>query len=113
MPLSESESHSPYLQVARFTGERPAGRAYSQLQDTIFNSPACDLSVFRVLLSRDWHVAVIGVPPAETLDRRVRQILSRGTPATLPRQVLDELYRRRSEATKLGPWVERHVEPPN
>src|SRR5687767_13390972 len=106
MPLSESENESPYLKAARFTGERPAGRAYNQLQDAIFNSPACDLSVFRLLLSRDWHVAVIGDPPAETLDRRIRQILSRGTPASLPGQILDELYRRRTEATKLGTWVE-------
>lgn len=38
------------------------------LQDIIFRSPACELSVYRLMLSRDWHVAVLGLPPAETLE---------------------------------------------
>src|SRR5215207_994203 len=102
-----------YLQVASFASERPAGRAYNQLQEVIFRSPGCDLSVFRLILDRQWHVSVLGDPPAEILERRINRILSRGTPASLPEQILAELQRRRIEATRIGPWVERHSPPPH
>src|SRR5207249_4265950 len=105
------ENQPSYLQVARFNGEKPAGRAYNQLQDVIYRSPACELSVFRLVLDRAWHVSVLGDPPTEVLDRRIRQILSRGVPASLPDEILQELERRRAQATELGPWVERHVRP--
>lgn len=108
MTSSEQEHQPSYLQVARFSGERPAGRAYNQLQEAIFRSPGCELSVFRLILNRQWHVAVLGDPPAETLERRIRQVLSRGVPASLPEEILAELQRRRSEATRIGPWVEGH-----
>ena len=111
MSSSEQEHRPAYLQVARFNGEKPAGRAYSQLQDAIYRSPACELSVFRLILDRAWHVSVLGDQPDETLERRIRQVLSRGVPATLPEQILLELQRRRAEATRLGPWVERHQRP--
>jgi hypothetical protein len=111
MSSKEQEDQPSYLKVARFSGERPAGRAYNQLQDAIFRSPACELSVYRMLLQRDWHVAVLGDPPAETLERRIRQVLSRGTPASLPDEILAELQRRRAAATEIGPWVERHHRP--
>lgn len=105
---SNERGQSLYLQVARFAGERPAGRAYDQLQEAIFRSPGCEFSVFRLLLRRDWHVAVLGDLPDETLDRRIRQVLARGTPASLPEEIVLELQRRRAEATRQGPWVERH-----
>jgi hypothetical protein len=111
MTSSERENPRSYLRVARFSGERPAGRAYNQLQDAIFRSPACELSVFRFILDRHWHVSVLGDPPAESLERRIRQVLSRGTPASLPEEVLAELQRRRAEAVRIGPWVERHHRP--
>lgn len=112
MTSQERKSTPSYIQAARFASERPAGRAYNQIQDAIFLSPECDLSVYRLLLARDWLVAVIGIPPAEIIDRRIRQILSRGILSSLPDEIIQELQRRRSEATKLGPWVERHLQPP-
>src|SRR5215211_3143480 len=111
MTSQEHEGQPFYLRVARFNGERSAGRAYNQLQEAIFHSPGCDLSVFRLLLRRDWHVAVLGDPPAETMERRIRQVLSRGVPSSLPEDILQELQRRRAAAIKLGPWVERHIRP--
>jgi hypothetical protein len=111
MTSSEQEHQPQFLQVARFPGERPAGRAYNQLQQAIFGSPTCELSVFRFLLDRQWHVSVLGDPPAETLERRIRQVLARGVPASLPEEILTELQRRRAEATRIGPWVERHQRP--
>lgn len=112
MTSREQQPDAGYLRAARFSGERPAGRAYVQLQEAIFQAPACELSVFRLQLHRDWHVAVLGDPPAETLERRIRQVLARGTPASLPENILAALQRRRTEATRIGPWVERHVRPP-
>ncbi len=39
------EEPAPYYPAARFSGEKPAGDAYFQAQDTIFaNSDNCDLS---------------------------------------------------------------------
>lgn len=111
MTSSEQERRPSYLQTARFAGERPAGRAYTQLQDAFFRSPGCDLSVFRLILDRQWHVSVLGDQPDETLERRIRRVLSRGTPASLPEEILAELQRRRAEATRIGPWVERHQRP--
>jgi len=106
MTSSEQEHPPHFLRVARFSGERPAGRAYNQLQEAIFRSPECELSVFRFVLEREWHVSVLGDPPAETLERRIRQVLSRGVPASLPEEILAELQRRRAAATEIGPWVE-------
>jgi hypothetical protein len=98
----------PYYRAARFSGERPAGRAYSQAQELIFRDPGCDLSVYRLQLERVWHVAVLGEPPREDLDRKLRAILARGEPASLPEEIRLELRRRRAQAIQLGPWVERH-----
>jgi hypothetical protein len=108
MSSKEQEDQPSYLKVARFSGERPARRAYNQLQDAIFRSPACELSVFRLILDRQWHVSVLGDQPDETLERRIRQVLSRGVPASLPEEILAELQRRRAAATEIGPWVEGH-----
>jgi hypothetical protein len=102
---------SNYSRVARFDSEQRAGTAYTSLQETLFNDPGCDLSVYRLLLARSWHVAVLGEQPREDLDRTIRTVLGRGEPATLPEEVLRELERRRAQATKLGPWVERHLRP--
>jgi hypothetical protein len=120
MPSPESRpgggtpEHEPfsYQRIARFAGEKPAGRAYTQAQHSIFTAEGCDLSVFRLLLGRDWHVAVLGDLPPQELSQQLDRILSRGVPATLPAEVMQALAERRAEATKLGPWVERHLIPP-
>lgn len=120
MPSPESRpgggtpEHEPvgYQRVARFFGERPAGRAYRQAQHAIFTAEGCDLSVFRLLLDRDWHVAVLGEPPPQELGQTLDRILSRGEPASLPPEIMQALVERRAAATKLGPWVERHIPPP-
>src|SRR5215208_3191852 len=103
----------PYLRVARFVGERPAGRAYTQAQELIFRDPGCDLSVYRLQLERTWHVAILGEQPREDLEQLLRVILSTGQPASLPEAILRELTRRRAQAIKLGPWVEGHLRQEN
>lgn len=114
MPSPERpSSRTPYLRVARFPGERPAGRAYFQIQDLLLRAPACDLSVYRLQLARTWHVAVLGLPPHELLERRINRVLAGGIPSVLPEDVLQELRRRRQAATGISPWVEHHVTPPS
>src|SRR3954466_4414769 len=106
----EQESGN-YQRAARFFGERPSGRAYSQARNAIFAAEDCDLSVFRVQYDRDWLVAVLGEPPPEALGRQIARILSRGEPVTLPADLVQALSERRAEMTKLGPWVEREIFP--
>lgn len=110
-PSESSQGQAAYVRAARFSGEKPAGRAYRKAQDLLFRAPDCELSAYRFHLDRIWHVAVLGQPPAEHLDQWIRKILSRGEPASLPEELVLELERRRTLATELGPWVERHQRP--
>ena len=100
-----------YLQAARFPTERKAGRAYFQAQEALYNSPACDLSVYRFLLNRISHVAVLGAPPRQELDRTIRRILATGEPTPLPAEIVETLLLRRAQQIRLAPWVERHHRP--
>jgi hypothetical protein len=104
---------TPYFKVARFSSERPAGKAYNLAQELIYRDTRCDLSVYRLQLEAIWHVAVLGEQPQRKLQRRLEAILSTGEPTTLPEEILRELERRRAQATKLGPWVERHLRQTN
>lgn len=99
-----------YSQTARFAGEQPAGRAYRQAQQAIFQTD-CDLSTYRLQVNQVWHVAVLGEPPPKDLDEQLTGILAAGEPATLPPDVLKLLTQRRAEAAKLAPWVQRHYRP--
>src|SRR5712691_9777452 len=99
-----------YLQAARFSGERPAGRAYVRIQALLFRARA-DLSAYRFHLERVWHVAVLGQEPPQTLDRRIRRALASGEPATLPEEILTLLWERRAQAIQIAPWVEGHHDP--
>jgi hypothetical protein len=110
-PPPENQPPSLYLQAARFRSERKAERAYFRAQEALYKAPECDLSAYRFLLDRISHVAVLGAPPAEELDRAIRRILAAGEPTALPGEVLTLLLQRRAEQIRLGPWVERHVRP--
>jgi hypothetical protein len=77
----------------------------------LYEAPDSDLSVYRLQLNRLWYVAALGlVPPAPVLQA-IEQILDRGEPADLPVEVWDALHDRRRQATRLGPWVQRHHRP--
>src|SRR5438552_2435392 len=101
----------PYHRAARFAGERAAGRVYGQLQAAVYARTDCDLSVYRILLDRVSHVAVLGLPPPMDLDRRIMRLLARGELVELPPPVLATLAARRAESIREGPWVERHHRP--
>jgi hypothetical protein len=111
MSCEERRSASiPFCLAARFPAERPAARAYVRARETVFQAP-CDLSVSRFLLDRVSHVAIIGEPPSATIERDLRRILSHGTPASLPAEILAQLWARRLDAIREGDWVERHHRP--
>ena len=101
----------PYYKAARFKAEQIAGEAYFQAQAAIFDTPECDLSVYRFHIKRIYHLAVLGDHPSEDLEQKLQEILSTGEPVSLPPNILKLLAERRSQAIKKGPWVERHYRP--
>lgn len=100
----------PYHLASRFLGEVPAGRAYRRIRDMIYGSEQA-LSVFRIQLRTVYHVAVVGDPPPEPFERRLRRVLAAGLPVELPADILDVLYERRAVAQQEGSWVERRFPP--
>lgn len=102
---------APYHKAARFPRERAALRIYTQLQETVYTAPECDLSVYRMQLNHVYHVAVLGQPPPAALDRRIDGLLAQGELVTLPHEVLMALSERRQQMTRRGGWVEGHHRP--
>ncbi|GMU26405.1 MAG: hypothetical protein AMXMBFR16_13100 [Candidatus Uhrbacteria bacterium] len=98
-PRKEEEPSSSYYRAARFTGEEPAGHAYVQAQEAIFNSEH-DLSVYRFQLQQLWHVAVLGQKPPEDFDQLIQGILAAGEATSLPPDILKFLQERRKQAPK-------------
>src|SRR5687768_9113720 len=103
-PLAEGEP-IPYLRAARFTGERPAGQAYFQVQEAMYTAEPNDLSAYRLRLREVWHVAVLGEPPPADLGQRIDAILAAGEPVTLPDDVVTALAERRAQTIRQGPWT--------
>src|SRR2546429_9461142 len=73
MTSREHHSEPGYLKVARFAGEKAAGRAYRQAEELLYRSPDTELSAYRFHLNRVWHVAVLGDQPPEELDRQLQR----------------------------------------
>jgi len=107
-PRKEPEK-APYHRAARYSDEQSSEAPYDQAQQAIYATP-CDLSVYRLRLGPElaWHVAALGAPPAEELQRRIEAILSTGEPVTLPDDMLIYLTKRRKEQSPQGEWVEKH-----
>ena len=104
------EQKGPYLLAAKFEQERVALATYTKAQDTVFANE-CDLSVYRFKLRDVSHVAVLGSQPEPGLHTQLESILSAGEPTSLPRDVTATLVQRRSQARRIGPWVEGHYRP--
>jgi len=101
----------PYHRAARFSGEHPAGQAYEQAQEALYNGPPNDLSVYRLVLAQVYHVAVLGQTPPDELKQRLETILAAGESAELPTEILHALAERRRQSIRHGNWVERHFRP--
>src|SRR6266567_6375499 len=98
----------PYHQTARFPGEEPAGEAYELIQEALYSGPPNDLSAYRLILNRVYHLTVLGQIPPDELKQQLESILADGKPAELPLDILQSLAERRRQSIKQGPWVERH-----
>jgi hypothetical protein len=99
------------MATARFPTEASAGAAYLAAQAALYTAPEADVSVFRLQLNRVWHVAALGEQPPANLADQLTAILAAGEPVSLPTAVLAELARRRAQAMRQAPWVERHLRP--
>lgn len=98
--------------AARFAGEGPAGTVYFAAQEAVFvRAGDVDPSAYRFQIDRVYHVAVLGNPPPTELHDQLRALLAFGEPATVPDEALRLLNAHRIEATKRGPWVQRHHRP--
>jgi hypothetical protein len=102
----------PYYQAARYPTKVAAGKAYTPIQQIIFDED-CDLSCYRYLVpsEKKWYVVVIGQQPTPQLHERLKTILTtltRGEPVTIATDTLTLLLARRLEQSKRGPWVEGH-----
>ncbi len=110
MPRPE-QGPLPYQRANRFPGERPAGRAYTAAEQVLYEAPESDVSVFRLQVNQLWYVAALGVVPPAPVLHAIERILDTGESAELPTDVWQALHERRAQATRLGPWVERHRRP--
>jgi hypothetical protein len=104
------EKHQQFIRAASYEQERLAARAYFEVQAVVFKND-CDLSVYRFKLRQVSHVAVLGTTPSPDLQGNIETIMAAGTPATLPSDIAATLFERRSQAKKIGPWVEGHYRP--
>jgi coenzyme F420-reducing hydrogenase gamma subunit len=107
-PRPEPEK-APFHRAARYADEQSSEAPYDQAQQAICETP-CDLSTYRLRVGEalEWHVAVLGTPPAPGLVRRIEDILATGELVTLPDELLAYLTARRKAHTKQGQWVEKH-----
>ena len=54
---------------------------------------------------------MVGKEPPPGFDERIKALLATVEPVTLPEEVVATLTARRSQAQKLGPWVQGHHRP--
>lgn len=111
-PLGESnkEQEQPFFRAVKYEREVVAARTYFQVQEIVFDSD-CDLSVYRFQLRGISHVAILGAKPPLEVDAKLQSTMKDGVPVALPSEVVKALLKRRSQATNMGPWVERHYRP--
>ncbi len=103
---SQDETGYPaYLRAGHFRRDAAAKRVYTGIQEAIRNA-ACDLSVYNLRLNGEPTVVVLGDAPPADLDERLQRMLSAGTPAILPPDVLAMLNERGIAERRKGPWRE-------
>lgn len=103
------EEESFFIQAARYPHEEASKPPYDAAQQAIYETP-CDLSAYRFQMAPEynWHIAVLGSPPPEELQRRITVILATGRPTTLPEVIVNQLRARRTTQEQHGEWVEGH-----
>ncbi len=111
-PPEPQPQENDWYRAARYADEPAAGRAYFQVQDTIYQQES-DISAYRMQLKEIYHVAVLGgAETAAALQAQIETILyAEGTPTQLPEEVLVYLTERKQQAREVAPWVEGHYRP--
>lgn len=107
----EQEAGLPaYLLMARFRRDVAAKRFCTEIQEAI-RTAECDLSVYNLRFNGESTVIVLGDAPTADLDERLRRMLSAGTPATLPQDMIVMLTQRSIEEPRKALWSEGHYGP--
>src|SRR6266536_120728 len=84
-----------FHEAARFPDRASAGDAYWRAHELAFTNRNCDLSVYRLIFERDWHVAVLGETAPEPVLEQLRQVLATGHKAEFPLYLWEALVERR------------------
>ncbi len=109
---NQTPSEQLYCQAARFANKKAAGAVYGTLQELIFAAQDdCDLSAYRLHITEGWHVVVVGEKPPDVINLRIEALLTQGTLVNLQSirpDVVSHLQARRTQATRIAPWVEAH-----
>ncbi len=109
-PPRERDEMPAYVRIVRFRRDAAAKRAYTAAQEAIRNA-VCDLSVYNLRFNGEPTVVVVGDAPPADLDERLQRMLSAGTPADLPPDVIAMLTQRSIEERRRALWSEGHYDP--
>ena len=109
-PPGPEAGNPAYVRMARFRRDVAAKRFYTEIQEAI-RTAECDLSVYNLRFNGEPTVVVLGDAPPAGLDERLRKMLSAGTPAVLPPDVIVMLTERSIRERRKGPWREGHYDP--
>jgi hypothetical protein len=109
-PPGQQAGSPAYLRIVRFRRDAAAKRVYTQVQEAIRNAE-CDVSVYNLRFNGEPIVIVLGDAPPADLDERLRKMLSAGTPADLPPDVITMLTQRSIEERRKALWSEGHYGP--
>ncbi len=109
-PPGDQAGRPAYLRIVRFKRDAAAKRVYTAAQEAIFHAE-CDLSVYNLRFNGEPTVVVLGDAPPADLDERLQRMLSAGTPADLPPEVIAMLTQRSIEERRRAVWSEGHYDP--
>jgi len=109
-PPGEQAGSPAYLRIVRFKRNAAAKRVYTAAQKAIFHIE-CDLSVYNLRFNGEPTVVVLGDAPPADLDERLQRMLSAGTPADLPPDIIATLTQRSIEERRKALWSEGHYDP--
>lgn len=100
--------HRAYYYAASYP--RDAKVVYQTIR-AIIQREDVNLSAFQVpptILPNFWHIVVMGDRPSEAVHEQIMNALAGGTLTIIPYGLLMQLFARKVEENKKGPWREHH-----
>src|SRR5438876_3670291 len=107
LPEAISQPNRPYYFAATFPNESLSKQAGDAIKEIIKHAE--QLSYYRFLLEKVWHVVVIGDWPTQDAHQQIVTWLNTGTMTYIPFELLMGLFNRRLEEIQKGDWREHHV----